>query len=706
MIEGRTPAIISLEQEYHEENMRTSSGLPARGRSDCSVADDSSYTGKHYKQNGAGHGDETGRSQKLDPCKCVDAVGGTALDERLHRLPAMQCGHSSSRETYHEVNGHANEVQEHASSENSTGKLYSSEKIEVLGESNDLGVFNAKDESEKMKTTSSVERVGHKRQKSSEGPEPHGLRKERRTKEGSNGSAKSDKGSLKESTSGSKRSSCSDEFTEHEHGGSKTGRNKTMNQDGGKKQQENEYESDITQNRVRSDLPRHNWLVERWINQKNVSADRARTATAEHLKDSREVTSTNTRLESSVMSTSPVFEEKYRDEVLDEGYTKRNSDDERADSESRGSVNDNPILKVPSPVKFENDPLRNSPEIRYSPPKQEQNSPQSLNNGSPEIKQYSPVNQGPSSPSRAATTGGCDSTSPQRVQASYDRRPSTGSLVSTSPKSDQGLSPRVSETETRVPASPNLVATTSNSIPASPNHRSPNIVTPSPHQIPPSPSRILASPVEKTITRPSSIDSGTHIEARQISSRFNPQAEQELGGSQGESRTKWDKVSSSEGNNGHNEHLPEGDRPVREISSADEERKIIEVSSDGEENKRASAEENKELSKIQTGKSVNPVSPIVRADRHVMDEMHPGMHEARPQGVKPLRVPAELPPGLPFVGSAYVSGYPPKTFTTTSHYPQCSWNADTSLSNHAPWRASCTTGSFTRPVRANATRKT
>ena len=771
------------DRRYHNGTAEYSENI--RNSSEKRTHDE--YKSADVRVNGAGPGDET-LKRKLDPCDCDDSSQGSGVNKHMHKMSDIQCEHSSSRENYHEVNGHADdanhehvrntrgvheharEIHEHENSEGATRELYSSEKIEVLGESSDLsGCNEAEDEKSKMKT---CQKSGHKHRKSSEGKiaydEYLSVRKERRAKEGSKercGSVKMDKGSLKDGSSGLKRGSCSDDSVDNEHGGSKR---KAVNQDGGKRQHGVDYESDATQNRVRSDFPRHNWLVERWMNQKNTpgnekaaraSDQETRRASTESLKetlkDSKDCTSINNTLDQNTAmqtSASPVFEQTYKDEVLDEGYTKRSSDDEiTQDNEIVISQNKNEILKVPSPVKYENDPLvqnNHSPEIKYSPTKQEQISPRSLNNCSPEIKQYSPtrasldvvqsspnlvesspnfvqtspkrvqispnclqtsLNSVPLSPNRLQATS-CGATSsyqvqtgsPNRVQASPNRLPSTvpqspNRLAPTSnciTSSPNRISPnRVPESQ-RVAASPHRVsnntaipspspnqvshspngrlssslpdgvAPSPNRIPAAP-HRvpapSPNKVPQSPNRIPdrvaPSPNRVPVSPNEKNTKRPSSVGSGHSIESRQISPRFT----QDLGGVQGELVTSQDRAGSREDRNGHNERIHAGRLSLKRASlSGGEEDKIIEVTSDGEESKRASTEDNK---RIQTGRSVNPVSPIIRSDKHAMDEMHPGIHEPRTQDLEPLRVPAELPPGLPFMGPAYVAGYSPKTFT-------------------------------------------
>ncbi len=737
----------------------------------------------------------TRHKRKLDPCDCDDSSQGAGVNEHVHRMSDIQCEHSSTRENYHEVNGHADEMQnhehsrntrgahehareihEHVNSEGTTMELYSSEKIEVIGESSELSGFNEAGNESQVKIG---EKSGHKHRKSNEG-ECVGVRKERRAKEGNKErSVKTDKGSLKENSSGIKRSSCSDESIDNEHGGSK--RNK--GQDGGKKQSEVDYETDATQNRVRSDLPRHNWLVERYqlgVSEKPVrfAADDTRSTESfkEVVKDSKEFTSINNTLEQdSVMHTSasPVFEQTYKDEVLDEGYTKQISDDELT-KDNELAISQNEILKVPSPVKYENDPLvqnNHSPEIKYSPTKQEQQlSPRSFENCSPEIKQYSAVlgssadlvqsspkliesspnfaqtspgrvqispnrvqaSSVPVSPNRLQAIASCGTlsyslqtspnqvgSSPNRVEVSPNRIPPTipqsPNTLSSTPRcvasSPNQISPnRITESQ-RVPASPHRVPSNTSIPPTSPNqvphspsarvpsslpdgvipspnripaesphripaspHRVPtNIPPPSPNKVPqspnglpdrvaPSPNRIPASPNDKTTKRPSPIASRHSVETRQISPRFIPRTEQDIGGGQRELRTSQDRAGSREDSNGHSEHIyPRGLR--RERLSGGEEDKIIEVTSDGEESKRGNSEENKEVSRIQTGRSVNPVSPIVRSDKHVMEEMHPGIHEPRTQDLKPLHVPADLPPGLPFMGAAYVPGYSPKTFT-------------------------------------------
>ena len=729
---------------------------------------------------------------KLDPCDCEQAAQEPG--EHLYNMSNTQCEHSSYMENHHKVNGHADDAQdnhehdrntrgnheyareghEHGNSEVGTKEVYTSEKIEVIGESTDLSEYN---EADNNSTEKASEKVEEKRRKSNEGKSAYAeylsVRKERRMKEGSwerYGSVKSDKESFRDNSSGTKRSSCSDESVDSEHGGGK--RAKMTNQEGGKKQHEREYENDATQNRVRSDFPRHNWLVERWINQKNVpgnekarstSAEETRKTNTEDLKDSQGPTSVNNAAldESAVMQTSasPVFEQTYKDEVLDEGYTKRLSDEEiPTDNEIVIAQHESKILKVPSPVKYENDPLvpnNHSLEIKYSPKKHEHFSPRNASSCSPEIKQYSPTKRespqaAEASPKRSESLSNFSQTSPSRVQISPTRVRASSTPLSpkilqatscrtnqqpqasptqisvspnrtpTSPNRLPPLSPnrfsapsncitsspskispqprnRTPESQ-RVPASPHRVSSsstppshvlcspdgrtlpdraapspnrtpteTANTIPHSPHTVPSNIPLPpfpspvpqSPHRIAPSPNRLSVSPKDKTSRRSSSI--GHSFGTEQKSPRDT--SERDLGGIQGGSRSSKDRTGIREDSNRH-EHIHPGELGLRRESlSGGEEDKIIEVTSDSEESKRENVEENKEVSKIQTGKSVNPVSPIVRVDKHVMDEMHPGIHDPRTQDLKKVRIPAELPPAIPFVGPGYVPGYSPKTFT-------------------------------------------
>jgi hypothetical protein len=688
------------------------------------------------KVNGAGSGEEM-LKRKLDPCDCTDATQGIDLNNHRHQMSDGQCGHSNSREKYPKVNGHSSDTQdnhEHARNtrgvhehEGTTVEVYSSEKIEVIGESSDLCGFNeTSDEKTLVKTR---EKSSHKQRKWNEGRSAYdeclSVRKQRRSNEGNKercGSMRADKGSLKDNSSGSKRSSCSDESGDNEQGGSK--RNKS--QDGSKKLNEVDYESDATQNRVRSDLPRHNWLVERYqlgtpgnVIGSNVEQARSSERFKEKVKDSEEFTSINTTVEQeSAMQTSgsPVFEQPYKDEVLDEGYTKRISDDDEL------VISQNEILKVPSPVKYESESLtENNHSPNYST-KQEKRSPQTFDNCSPEIKQHSPsagsspdpVQSSPklleSSPSLPQTSPSRAQTSPSRTQTSPTRVvqvTSSGTVYprQTSPNQVEGspnriphspntlpshtpnqISPnRVPESPHRLPSntttpspkqvphSPNgkipsslpdgvvpspkrIPADSPREVPASPHRVPTNIASPSPNRIPEGPNRIPVSPNDRTSTRQSPAGSVHSFDTRQISPRFIPRTEQDLADSHGQLRTSQDRAGSRDSNEHTGYIHPEGLR--RERLS---EEKIIEVTSDGEENKRGSNTENKEFARIQTGRSVNPVSPIVRSDKYAMEEMH--AHEAAPKDVKPQRVPADLPPGLPFMAQAYVAGYPPKTFT-------------------------------------------
>ena len=770
----------------YSENIRNAS--EKRARDDFESSD--------VRVNGAGSNKEA-VNRNLDPCDCEQITPGPG--EHLHKMSNMQCEHSSPRENYHKVNGHADDAQEnherarntrgiheharegheHINSEDTAKEVYSSEKIEVIGESTDFSEYNEAENS----TEKTSEKREEKRRKSNEGKSAYdeylSVRKERRMKEGSReryGSVKSDKESFKDISSSTKRSSCSDESIDNEHGGNK--RIKITNNDGGKKQHELEYESDATQNRVRSDFPRHNWLVERWINQKNLpgnektrttNGEETRKTNAQDLKDSQGYTSTNNTLDEKLVmqtSASPVFEQTYKDEVLDEGDTKRLSDDEiPTDNEIIIAQHESKILKVPSPVKYENDHLipnnNHSQEFKYSPEKQERVSPRSLNSCSPEIKQYSPTkrespetvetspnraeslsNFPQTSPSRGQISPNCvrassvplspkilpatisshtphqSQTSPTQISASPNQTQTSPNLLPPQPPNrfpappncitslPNKISPqprnRTPESQ-RVPASPHCVLSNTtppqlpNQVPCSPDGRTlpslPDRVPPSPNRIPvesgsrilqspnrvlsnippsfphqvpqsphtiaPSPNRLPVSPKEKSTRRPPSI--GHPGESEQISPRAA--AGRNLGGIRGELRTSQDRTGTREDSNRQEDAHPGVLGLRRESLSGGEEDKIIEVTSDGEESKRGNIEENKEVSRIQTGKSVNPVSPIVRADKHVMDEMHPGIHEPRTQDLKKMRMPAELPPRIPFMGPGYVPGYSPKTFT-------------------------------------------
>ena len=733
--------------------------------------------------NGAGSGDEM-LKRKLDPCDCTDSSQGIDVNKHRHRMSDVQCEHSSSRENHPKVNGHANDTQENHEhirntrgvheQEGATMEVYSSEKIEVIGESSD---FN--ETSDEKSQTKTREKGSHKQRKWNEGKSAYdeylSVRKQRRTTEGTKdrcGSMKTDKGSLKDNSSGYKRSSCSDESVDNEHGGNK--RNK--NQEGSKKANEVDYESDATQNRVRSDFPRHNWLVERYQlgiagNAMGPSVEQTRSTESfkEIIKESEELTSNNTTLEQdSAMQTSnsPVFEQPYKDEVLDEGYNERISDDELV-------IAQNEILQVPSPVKYENESLgetNHSPNLKYSQTKQEKRSPRNYNNCSPEIKQYSPtVGSSPdpvqSSPKLLESSHNLAQTSPSRDEISLNRVVQTSNIpespnrlqatscgtplshqkqtspnqvedspnqleasphrphssiphspntlpsqsvassshqisphrvpnntttpspnqvphspngksslpdrVVPSPKRIPAVSPRdipasphkvatniPPPSPNRVPQSPNRVPQSPNRVPQSPNRvpQSPNRVPQSPNRIPEAPNRALTSPNDRTTKRQSPSSSVHSFETRQISPRFIPRSEQDLAENYGQLRTAQDRPRDS---NEHSEHIyPGGTR--RERLSED---KIIEVTSDGEESKRGNIKEDKEVAKIQTGRSVNPVTPIVRSDKYAMEEMHAGIHEPPTKDIKPQRLPADLPPGLPFMTPAYVPGYPPKTFT-------------------------------------------
>lgn len=739
------------------------------GRSDYKSAD--------VRTSGSGSDEETSKNTKLDPCDCADTAEGSGLNERAYGMPDEQCTHSHSRE-HHQVNGHAADsrgpqptytrvnrenargVTEHERdghemtiADSYNAEIYSSEKIEVLGESSDLEA-NIETENEPSNAKMRDKNRGQQKVKSPY-DEYLSVRKERRAKEGSKGSVKPEKGSLnlKEHSSRVKRSSCSDESVDNsENGGSK--RCKSSSQDNGKKQHELRRENDATQNRVRSDLPRHNWLVERWINQKIIPNNTARTIEQEttlegpkgNTTDSNEVILINNPLEHSATaqsSVSPLFEQNYKDEVLDEGYTKRISDDENAkENEITNSQREREILHVPSPIKYESETLVQndcSPEIKYSvTTKQEQLSPRSDKSCSPEIKQYIPtVKASPGllkttqcgqeiqqpcylqlSPIALQATASIayqapNQISPNRVQKSPKRMLSTNNYVTPhSPRSPNGIdtSPANQISPSRIMTSPYRVASHTN-MPLSPNQISPNGRAPdriahspslgdggtsdrllrppngrilldrvppssnrkpaestnkmpdspprkvqeSPNRVPQSPNRIPASPNENTTKRPSSKG------CKEVPSNDIESDQGYLRISQGSSGSRVERPSSMEDTHAHTRA---GRLTLRRESlPAELEDKVIEVSSDGEENKRGNIQDRKEFSRIQTGKSVNPVSPIVRADKHAMAELHPGFHENHTQGLKPIRVPAELPPGVPIVASPYLAGYSPKTFT-------------------------------------------
>ena len=762
------------------------------------------YRSSDVRLNGEGPGDKTS-NKKLDPCNCNETDG---INENIYNMTDKQCEHSSSRQDYHDINGHAGdtrEIHEHAGITRdkhgaATKEVYSSEKIEVLGESSDNEMkCNETHDKGKVKLDEKTGRVNHYEYQS--------LRKERRSKEGNkqrSGSVKSDKDSLKEGSSGTKRGSCSDESIENDHKGNKRHKTEAKNHEESRKKP---FESDATEHRMRSDFPRHNWLLERWINQKAVptSEKPRRTGTEETrrssiegfnepLKNTKECTSTNNFPdESSATQTSisPVFEQTYKDEVIDEGYTKQIVDvGLTKDAGDFVERHENEILKVPSPVKYENYPQaenNNSPEIEYPQTKNEPLlSSRKLNNGSPEINHSSegnkveatpkPENTSPiraetspklveTSPNRAETSPNPAQVSPKRIQlspnqlpsstdgvlltsagtscvtalpdqqqtfpnlalSSSNERPSPLNLIPASPsrlppasnsatrspdqipqspnratESTGGstISPAhrtppnincISSPPNQVPYSPNRIQPSPNRIQPSPNRapsflnkktpspnsasESPGGVTPSPHwvainTIPASPNQLQSlsdkahtsprrispsqtriSPNEKT-RRPSSSGSEQHIETRKISPRLPPRADQDFGGNQEELRRSRGRIGSRDS---EYEAIHSGELR-RESHSAGAGGKIIEVTSDGEESRR---EENKEFSKIQTGRSVNPVSPIVRPDKHVMEEMHSGIHQPRIQDLKSLRAPSELPPGLPLTYAAYS----PKTFS-------------------------------------------
>ncbi|XP_028400708.1 uncharacterized protein LOC114523863 isoform X2 [Dendronephthya gigantea] len=794
----------------YSENVRNSSGKRAR----------SEYRSADVRVNGEGPGDKTS-NKKLDPCNCNETTG---INENIYNISDKQCEHSSSRQDYHEINGHASdtrEIHDHAGITGdkhgqATKEMYSSEKIEVLGESsdNEMTCNDTRDKS-KVKSGEKIGGVNHY-----EVHEYQGLRKERRSKEGNkprSGSVKSDKESLRDSSSGTKRGSCSDESVDNDHRGNKRHKAEGANHEDSRK---TPYENDATENRMRSDFPRHNWLVERWINQKTVPTNEKPRGTGaeethrssvegcnEPLETTRECTSINNvpdEISATQTSGSPVYEQTYKDEVIDEGYTKQIVDDGLAkDAGEFGERHENEILKVPSPVKYENYPQgenNNSPEIEYSATKNEPLlSSRNLDNGSPEIIQYSETNKvqaspktektsplrvetspkiPETSPKRVETSPKPTQESPKRVQLSPHQLFSTDSVLPTStgtscvlpdqqqtfpnlaqsPPNERPLPlnpilaspsklPPASNSTARspeqIPQSPNRIAEatsgstvspahrvpTNNCIPSPPNQvqyspnripPSPNRIQPSPNRIPPSPNRIQPSPnrvpafpdkktpspnsasespggvppsphwvttntipetpnqvqtlSDKVQTSPrrvspsqnrispndksrrsSSSGSGQHIETRRISPRFTPRIDQDFGGNQEELRRSRNRIGSRDSE--YEAIHPGGIR--RESQSGGAEEKIIEVTSDGEESKRESSEENKEFSKIQTGRSVNPVSPIVRPDKHVMEEMHSGIHQPRIQDLKSLRAPTELPPGLPLTYAAYST----KTFS-------------------------------------------
>ena len=344
-----------------------------------------------------------------------------------------------------------------------------------------------------------------------------------------------------------------------------------------------EVQNVITQNRVRSDLPRHNWLIERLRNEKKLppgaSSDgglKEKKATSEegHVDSKLEVTSStwpaNAELKKTPVHsiTGHVPEEKPKD--VQDGM------ESSCEEEARYSWGDK--------EQGENGDEPGSPNFKILSPKSERNSP--ANSLSPELKQYSP----------------------------------------TLPPA----SPREEEQEVQKKSSPLL-------------------------KVPEVPGIILGEK-RQSLSRESAKDNEIMVEEN-----FS------LDGLEGSDKTitRNERQSVQEIEEDNFQILvDEKEKPERT-----EDEKIIEITSDGEghEDIKQSNDTNKEreLSKIPTGKSVNPVSPFLRSEQRSTDELKPGSHGSRHHGVVPRspRFPVDLPSALPFMKPGYIPGYPPRTFT-------------------------------------------
>lgn len=477
-------------------------------------------------------------------------------------------------------------------------RAFTSEKVEVIGRSDDLTSSSNHEKGRQYprgrpkKTQGKAANRPYKKcpkslpekdnyENTSEGTDAgfHENRPASKTKEG-NGNVEGSGGFQRQSVSHS-----DNEVADTEEGESKE-RVKTISHnathEGGNKNVD-EVQNVITQNRVRSDLPRHNWLIERLRNEKKLPPGGSRDgglkekkATSEDVRvDSKSEVTSSTRpanAELKKLPTGHVPEEKPKEGDVDD-VTESSCEEETRYSEDKE-------------LGCENGDEPGSPNFKILSPKSERNSP--ANSLSPELKRYSPILPPPPA------------------------------------------SPREEEQELQKGSSPLLKVL----------------------EVP----EIILGEKRQSLSRESVKDDEIVVEDNFL-----------LDSLEGRDKTTTRNERQSV------EEIEEDNLQIlvdeKEKAERTEDEKIIEIKSDGEghEDIKQSNDTNKEreLQKIPTGKSVNPVSPFQRSERRSTEELKPGSHGSHHHGVVPRspRFPVDLSSALPFMKPGYIPGYPPRTFT-------------------------------------------
>ena len=446
----------------------------------------------------------------------------------------------------------------------------------------------------------------------------------RKTKEGSGGrlaTSKADKESLRDCNGSSglnQQSVCHNDnkVTDAQEGRpqerSRTKSHGSTHEVGVKKDHDMESHIDITQNRVRSDLPRHNWLIERLLNEKKlvqgacapsagVSQDRSRNLN-DDLRDSKGEMTSSLLPESSELvkapahsTTSPTSEDHGKD---DQAQIRGDAEEERANTNSKEEGIKTRGDYDGERLRAEKDNIEQNPnnigcktsDLKVLSPKSETNSPPDLNHLSPELQRFSP---------------------------------------------------------TLVPASPCEAEETRNR--PSPLLKVPNV-----------PRDTFGDMRESSSNGDSSDDDEVREEKKNSSLNHSREA--------GVAATFRERQSTQDSDD-NNPRIMVNEKPLNEEYGDARGERVIEIKSDGEgsEDVKECNEQcrEREFSKISTGKSVNPVSPFLRTERRSVDELKPRVHGTHCYDMTPrsARMPADLPSSLQFMNPGYLAGHSPRTFT-------------------------------------------
>lgn len=605
----------------------------------------------------------TSAKQKLDPCECNDTRSAEIMDGKIYKMPDIQCDHSNARKNKAndyagnkidlvrlEERLHENCSRNHTKDDSYHESKNSDDKDEMLDGNNDVNV------AKERKFADGKEVVKNKR-----------------------GSRLSKAREKHEETDG---------YTQNKIDGDvcvdATRKENSFNDEKlpPTKLNDMEYWSDSTEDRVRSDLPRHNWLLERWMQ------PRSRDQVPEE-KNSHEG------------SSSPVYEQSFQDEVLDEGDNVR--DDRKVDKndeEMHGKLLSKKYENRQISSSLDDSTLTNKSRGKYDEPSDNIPIDMIVTNEMSNDEKHSNcttlTSENTVSPKSFQTTFSVEEQSRiTRETSSDESRIAISSYVQNkeaSPLHDQ--LPSLNQVnslpivESRVPSS------TPDKIPPSMTDRIPSL---SPDKVPSSktdrvsPSTTNNSPLSMTDgVHPSvtgrvqpSVECGARLspstttslpttnniiskrvmihsenESKDRSPTIKTMAERtSIGTMRYIKDTYGEHVTTTEylkDNCGQYVTTSEYENyPRQDLKKRDQ---IIVMRSEKNEN---IPDEKSIVSKIQTGKSVNPVSPIIRADKYVIDD------QCKPHALhmKPLRYHDELSSRKSFVDEAYPAGFHPKTFT-------------------------------------------